>query len=354
MAKINKNSQRPIEVIDEHHEAYLCIENALKRGYLKKPFRLVHVDSHADLANPQPTGSCYRGDVREYVEKHINIGSYIIPLILRGLVDEVILVGTEDKRDKSIDIGSFKGKGRNITTNIPKRFKYAYPDRRRWRLKKTTDIRSIGDKYCVLDIDCDYFACNFRTNPPYKIPMNAAQRKKYNSYFRSGDRFGIKLNIFPWQQGPDFRTPVFNENRRWAEACVDHFTSNIRLRPALTIVCKSDKSGFTPHRLSDPIAKRLIEGLATEHFRPRYPMTLRPRFREETVLKGKTIHSALTGLASSKVTPAQLLILRGIRREKTLKQHIEIIRKTYKAAEDDATYNVLRYLFLLKRIFLVR
>jgi hypothetical protein len=345
----------PIEIIDEHHEAYLCIEGAARRGLIKRPATLVHVDSHSDLELPPPTGSCYGRDSKGYVEEHINIGSYIAPLILKGIVGEVVFVGLEDRRQEIRRIGSFQGKGRHIRMVFPDKAKGAYPDRRAWRLGKATDIGKVRAKGCILDIDCDYFSCNFKPRAPFDLKLNRAQKGRVARYLRSDDSFSAKLNVLsiPGRRGPSRFLPVFNAERRWVEACADHFTSSLRIEPALTIISRSVKSGYTPPEFADMIVERLVKGLEERPDRLRYPERSVPRFRDEVFFRNGVIHSALTGQFYSDLSPSQLIVLNGIKRGRTLRDIVDSFRRYHRQEREEAACYVLTYLFVLKRSFFV-
>jgi hypothetical protein len=252
------------EVIDEHQEAYLSIEQAVHAGILRPPIALVHVDSHDDLDCPVGGLSCYEVPSRRYVEQNLTTGDFIMPLILNGYVQTVIHVNFKDEQPVNSTVGSLNGKGALIRRNIAPEHLRFYPDRKKWVLQKTSDIAALS-KFVrgfdtVLGIDCDYFAWNRIPRPEFPFGLSPSQRRRMNRNATSDDRHRLKLCILP-HQFPAINRLVFNDSKAWVKLFIDYFCFYLKMVPKLTVIARSAKTGFTPRRFARLIETRLTKRL---------------------------------------------------------------------------------------------
>jgi len=190
-----------IQVLDEHHEAYACIEELMQSGRRRRPVALVHVDSHEDLEVPLGGFSCYELPARRYVERNLTSGDFILPLLLKGHVKKLVHVNYRDEGALRVNVGSLAGEGKLLRTGIaPLHLKF-YPDRKIWLYQKTSDIASLSEFVrgydAVLCIDCDYFAWHRIPKPVYPFQFTAAQRRRISRHETSDDDCRMKLRLLP-------------------------------------------------------------------------------------------------------------------------------------------------------------
>jgi len=211
--RMRKYREIPVHVVDEHDGTMVCMLRAIETGHLPgQRVKLLHFDSHPDLANPG-TGSHHTNDdeddkgwdevdslydktynIRKFYDDATDIATWITPMCLMGHVDVVVwacsywcdqfptgrwqlLVG-KDKNDGGIKIGCKGDKqlkcleyweGDNATCKEAD-FEYC----REWtlmvvRFNKKCElpakaIMSLAQDFSegpwVLDIDEDFFSCN--------------------------------------------------------------------------------------------------------------------------------------------------------------------------------------------------
>jgi len=347
-----------IEVIDEHHEAYLCIEQSVRRGGLRPPVELFHVDSHPDLNAPSTAMSCYDRNSRRYVERHLGIDSYIAPLILRGIIDRVVFVGKHDLPLKRRLIGSVEGEGKILKFDIQRNFLPFFPDCRPWAYKETTDVRGLsrlrGAGACVLDIDCDYFSCNSHAEPLFRPRLNSRQEWELHRKLTSGDPYRIHLQTLVGGRKSMAIPPPFNASARWADLAIDYFTFLLPIKPVLTIVCRSVKSGYTPSYLGDRIVARLQRRLAQPPRTIGLPLRTRLAIAPHMIRHGETWYNSFTGEFFDRFSLTQKAILRSIDRGKTLGEILDQLRRRFGIDGKRAAFDLLWFILNLKRRFFLK
>eukprot|EP01083_Nonionella_stella_P065972 173318_1 len=197
----------PVFVVDEHHDAFKVIAHSVKAGFLSgNKLKMLHFDSHPDLGVCEDKGRFVKDLAADSysvgrVHSHLDISSWIIPLVLAGHLDTVAWVGghwCDQLKPGSYDmlcgINKKTGRGAISVDSVhasSSRYKkgvipyyeidgvYASVDElsdvRRWRLDvficsksgkftQRDEVRFMDLFGCeedwILDIDEDYFSCN--------------------------------------------------------------------------------------------------------------------------------------------------------------------------------------------------
>lgn len=83
----------PVIVMDNHNHAFYFWCEALAAGTLARGATLIHIDQHKDMRMPE---RLYNGesleDAFEYTNFHLNVGNYIVPAQLAGIVGDTQFV----------------------------------------------------------------------------------------------------------------------------------------------------------------------------------------------------------------------------------------------------------------------
>jgi hypothetical protein len=347
-----------IDIIDEHHEAYICIERCFRSGIFRRPITLVHVDSHADLEGPSTSMSCYDRNYMRYVERHLDVGNFIAPLILRGLIKAVVWICAVNEPVRTRRIGSLDGRGKDIQSDVRDEYIKRFPDSRKWLFKKTTDIHNLcfdflDDDECVLDIDCDYFSCNREPRPVFRPNASSGHKVPLRRTVSSDDPYRISLNGTLGKKVRPEESVVFNDSLDWINICIDHFAHYLRLRPGRAMISKSAKSGYTPARYADPIASRLARMLQDRPDSFTLPRRKRLRFAKSISFDSGLAYDSISRVFYGPFKGDQKTVLDDIARGYSLGRIFDHLMKKYRLREPDLNYQLMRFVFALKRLFVV-
>jgi len=176
----NRKKVTPVYVFDEHNEAYYYWHKAKYDGYLNEPLDLYHIDAHSDMMQSESiqTSIYFPNDSQvgylEYYEniskKELNIGNFIIPAILNGLVKNVYFIYPKWRKYKAKrkrnNISSMFGEGKifkhclTINKNTNPRLFQVLPDFKHYNYSFTPIDSVPKARKVILDIDLDYFVCS--------------------------------------------------------------------------------------------------------------------------------------------------------------------------------------------------
>jgi hypothetical protein len=345
-----------LQILDEHHEAYVSIEELMQSGLIRRPIALVHVDSHEDLEVPLGSWSCYELPARQYAERNLTTGDFILPLLLKGYVKKLIHVNYRDVACVRANVGSLAGEGKLIRTNIaPQHLKF-YPDRKNWLYQKTSDIVSLSELVrgydAILDIDCDYFAWHRIPRPICPFQFSVAQRRRLERHGISDDTHRMKLRLLPHQL-PTISQLTFNDSKAWIELFIDYFCFYLKLDPQWTIVSRSVKSGFTPKKFIRAIEKRLVSGLKHAPVRLNIPLGDRLEMSPFSMKQGQSWYSFSTNQLMMK-EPLERIIIRAITNGQKIGAMRERFVRLCRNNEWLAEYLLLRTIFNLKKTFVIK
>lgn len=268
----------PTVILEEHHEAYLVIANALKQGKLQMTeHQLLHVDEHHDLACPVVDSRSFslENDLRTIAALtygQLRVSDFIIPLAYQGLIREVHWLrrghqaGTELNLDvQTVDYGSkviFRSRATRSEGML--------------RLSRTrVDSAFRPNRPVLLSIDLDYFSSNDNRAEYTEIEISA---DAYRSFL--GEKlhpwrckFGARVNVID-RHGRYYLTHQAYDGPledRWSpdgkiSEQVDQlgkFLTRSGVNPQFVLICRSRQTGYTPEDQVQLIEDRVLDMLTS-------------------------------------------------------------------------------------------
>jgi len=295
MAKRKKNT--PVYVFDEHNEAYYYWHKAKYEGYIKEPLDLFHIDAHSDMMKSdgiQTSIYLLNGSQVDYLEyyqnlakKEFNIGNFIIPAILNGLVKNVYYIfpkwkNYQAKRMKN-NVSSMFGEGKlfkhclKINKDTDPRLFQALPDFKHYNYSLLPLDRVPKAKKVILDIDLDYFACNGANASQmiFELEITKEQFQKQERFlqdeklkfaemdFRFIERDGRFYARIADKGGKD-ESKSYLPSKPEIVAEIDRLITTLKarkIRPVVATVSRSCVSGFCPQDYAAFIEAELLQRL---------------------------------------------------------------------------------------------
>jgi len=279
-------------VIEEHQEAFfIWLYAALKEIIPGRNNIILHVDEHSDMntptlrTSPKKVGPALH-DILSFARNQLGISEFIVPAIHRKLIKEVYWIRRDNKYaqpEKTLNVFSHKREGRilYITDNAVLAGMFN-PDRASAVFHQISHDSSITPSGpAVLDIDLDYFYCDYDTGEQYDVQVTETEYNAFHQdpYHRLRMMAGGKLRAekrdeqyyYIYRPGPVRKSPTFNpeEITQRIESFIDWLQTN-NIQPALIDICRSRFSGFTPVECWKWIEEHLVQGL-----RKLYPIKLK-------------------------------------------------------------------------------
>ncbi|CEI74245.1 MULTISPECIES: UPF0489 family protein [Romboutsia] len=89
-----KKEDKDIYIFDNHNHAFYFWINSLKSNKFKKGCKLVHVDQHKDMREPENYNVDMNSldDVFRYTNEVLNVGNFIQPALKHNIFSEVIII----------------------------------------------------------------------------------------------------------------------------------------------------------------------------------------------------------------------------------------------------------------------
>ena len=285
----------PVYVFDEHHEAFAFWHQAYCDGLLKHPLDLFHVDAHDDMGQIRKFSLSlyYQGKDPEKCRLHfdrisreeLNIGNFIYPAVLTGVVKNVYFVYPSWRNyrfhRKFLSICSAFGEGKVFKFGLPvkeqddSRIHKAFPDFKRFchttcRIEKVPRSRKV-----ILDIDMDYFYCvdsitnhlryNLEITPKqYQLREDWLQEKTLPfsglkfEFCKRGSRHYVRIGYRKTQE------TAYQPEREEIDDQINLLMKNLSgrdIHPQIVTLCRSHLSGFCPSDKAAFIESRLLEKL---------------------------------------------------------------------------------------------
>lgn len=279
-------------IIEEHQEAFFIWQYAvLKEIIPNRNNTILHVDEHADMNIPTLRTSLKKigpdlRDIMYFARNQLGISEFIIPAIYRKFFKEVYWMRWDNKfaqPDKTLNVVSHNSEGRilYITDNVllagmfnPDRTSAVYH-----QISHDASITPSGP--VVLDIDLDYFYCDYDTGERYEVQVTETEYNAFHRdpYHRLRIMSGGKLRAekrdgqyyYIYQPGPVRESPELNpeEITQRMEIFINWLQTN-NIQPVFIDICRSRFSGFTPAEHWKSIEEHLVQRL-----RKLFPITLK-------------------------------------------------------------------------------
>lgn len=353
-----------VTVFDEHHEAFLFWEENIASGRLNKNAKLLHVDGHSDLAIPPLTVSVYSLDVRKFVQTQLDIGNFIIPAVLRDIFKEVIFLSCSDKpqKRKKYNIGTLYGKGRWINNGFPKNRLTArlYPDAKEWHYSIINDASDVKMECSILDIDLDYFYGYYYSQPQFGLLLTDRQLNYLNKKILSDDKYAINLNPFYVRNRilkprylNKFNYIVYNNSKEWIECAIKYFTETLTVKPEIISICRSVKSGYTPKKYARYAEKTLIQYLNGKKGIEYSDIISVFEVYPFITCVDNIIYNPLTN-KKIELGKDSYFIWERIRQGKNLRQIFKDMFSEYDIEREKLERETLKFIFRLKRNFIIK
>lgn len=270
-------------IIEEHHEAFFIWRYAVLNQIIPDNGNtLLHVDEHSDMNLPTLSASLNEigpelQDTFSFVRNNLGISEFVIPAAYQGLFDHICWMRRSHAsipRERTLNVLSYKGEGKQlIVTDNFLQAGILNPDRKSvgfHRITTETPIELANP--VILDIDLDYFYCDFITGETFEVEITENEYRAFceNPYHRLRMTSGGKLRAqkrdssfyYIYHPGIIRETPKFNA----AEVAqhIDDFASWLQkqdIRPMLIDICRSRISGYTPEEHWQWIEESLLHKL---------------------------------------------------------------------------------------------
>ena len=293
----NRKKVTPVYVFDEHNEAYYYWHKAKYEGYINGPLDLFHIDAHSDMMKadgiqtsiyfPSDSQVGYLAYYKNLAKNEFNVGNFIIPAILNGLVRNVYYIfpkwkNYQAKRMKN-NISSMLGEGKlfkhclKINKDTDPRLFQALPDFKHYNYSLLPIDRVPKAKKVILDIDLDYFACS-ESNPSqtiFELEITKEQFLKKEKFLQDENLKSAGLEFRFIEKDERFYARI--ANKRGGEESKSHLPSKPeivseidklittlkarKIRPVVVTISRSCTSGFCPKDDAEFIESELLQRL---------------------------------------------------------------------------------------------
>ncbi len=297
-----KNNRIPVYIVDEHNESFYCWHKEKNKNNINEPLDILHLDAHSDMGTPNTLSKSiyipknkyadYAGYYNDFIrgDMQIDIGSFILPAILGGIVKNAYFVFPKWRKIKPEDhkmiVYSVFGEGKIIkcekSSEPPiknKMFTKAFPDIKHFD-SHICDMDHIPqNKKVLLDIDLDYFACRDSVGNELFHTIEITRGQYLKRELLSKNKYLLYDNIkleFSKDNGR-YIVVVSHKKSRVKEYFQDteaingeinrifDTLKNKAINPAIITISRSCYSGYCPMKFSKTIEKMIIKKITNEY-----------------------------------------------------------------------------------------
>ncbi|MBM4273961.1 MAG: hypothetical protein FJ134_05815 [Deltaproteobacteria bacterium] len=296
-AMTNRKKVTPVYVFDEHNEAYYYWHEAKYGGYINEPLDLFHIDAHSDMMKidciqtsiyfPNDSQVSYLEYYKNIAKNEFNIGNFIIPAILNGLVKNVYFIFPKWKNYKAkrmkYNVSSMFGEGKLfkhcLTINKDKDHKLfqALPDFKYYNYFFLPIDSVPKARKVILDIDLDYFACG-DSNPShmiFELEITEEQFDKQEIFLQDETLKIAGLDFRFIEKNERFYAHIANKREKDESKSylplkpeivfeIDRLITTLKvrkIRPLVVTISRSCVSGFCPKDYAEFIENELLQRL---------------------------------------------------------------------------------------------
>lgn len=293
----NRKKVIPVYVFDEHNEAYYYWHKAKYEGYINEPLDLYHIDAHSDMMKsdsvhtsiyfPNDSQLDYLEYYKNLAKNEFNIGNFIIPAVLNGLVKNIYHIfpkwkNYQAKRMKN-NISSMFGEGKlfkhglKIAKDTDPRLFQALPDFKHYNYSLLPLDRVPKAKKVILDIDLDYFACSGAdaSQMIFELEIAKEQFQKKERFLQDEKLKFAEIDVrFVERDGRFYARIADKSGKDEAKsylpskpemvAEIDRLITILRarkIRAAVVTISRSSVSGFCPKDYAEFIETELLQRL---------------------------------------------------------------------------------------------
>ena len=100
-----KYKDKDVYIFDNHNHSFYFWIKSLKQGMFNKGCKLVHIDQHKDMRDPES----YEVDINDiddvfrYTNYVLNVGNFIKPALYHGIFSEVVIIDSTYGFDLNVD-----------------------------------------------------------------------------------------------------------------------------------------------------------------------------------------------------------------------------------------------------------
>jgi hypothetical protein len=278
-------SKIPLFLHEEHHEAFFIWHYAIQHNLLPPQQNvLLHVDSHADMGQPLLRTSIHQfpqalAAIAQFTYDELNIATFILPAIYQRLFSTMYWLLPKAKQTGVAQqyVRTHKQAGQYFIVGpdfSPWPHNKPWQDRVTFTQHVITMEQPVSEAHAlVLDIDLDFFSCEFFVNSAtmVEITLQEAERFKQNKYtplrlhgncflVERDHRYYLGFNFNPSEQ-------IETSTKLSEEAILKRidqfgiFLQTNKITPTLIDVCRSRFSGYTPVEQWEFIEQRLLAKL---------------------------------------------------------------------------------------------
>jgi hypothetical protein len=289
------NGSIPVYIFDEHNEAFYYWNKAKYEGFIKEPIDLFHVDAHDDMGRPESfQKSIYFPRelpdskieyYRDFANTDLNIGNFIVPAVLVGLIRNVYFIYPQWRKlkphRKRLNVSSVFGEGKMLkygmkpTENMEETSRKALPDLKYYNFSMMGIDKIPQNRKVILDIDLDYFACRDSVLNQYQYELEITPQQFHNREKFLGDRtlpFAAVKFTFVEQNGKLCVQVAHKQQKELSYLpSKDEISSEIttlmntlssrKIRPKMVTISRSSISGFCPKEYVELIETELSHKL---------------------------------------------------------------------------------------------
>ena len=210
--------EKNIIFIEEHNEAFKEIYNfcSLKR----EKYTLLHIDEHDDMGyayvKKKDIDFINNESLGRIVYNQLNVGNYILPLIYKGVLTDIIWLSNEPIESYCEIQTTIKSKNNGFIVIGQKKVK---PDGKNFgylKINSSSNVQFIRNQKIIVSLDLDYFGSNDEKGEELLIEISKEEyyNLKNNQYHKLRLGLGSMIHFFKKNNKYYLQTQTSHLNKR--------------------------------------------------------------------------------------------------------------------------------------------